>query len=203
MKTPVSLTTYRRGFSRDFAVSALTLLLVSAMLLSGCATPRASYKAGYNFSSIRRIYVEEFKPVTTFENSGAVVRDAFVSEFIRAGYSVTDDASSADAIVGGSVRTYNPEKRYLIMLQKPGEQRIVNQNLTEIPGSSIYSFGSAFGLKEDNQIIVSNAIVGISATLRDVGTREVVWSNDYTYEGLDISTTLNGLVRYLIKTVPR
>lgn len=203
MKTPGSFITSRRGLSRGFAASALTLLLVSAVLISGCATPRASYKAGYNFSSIRRIYVEEFKSVTTFENSGAVVRDAFVSEFMRAGYSVTEDVSSADAIVGGSVRTYNPEKRYLIMLQKPGEQRIVNQSLTEIPGSNLYSFGSAFGLKEDNQIIVSNAVVGISAALRDAGTREIVWSNDYTYEGLDISTALNGLVRYLIKTLPR
>ncbi|PKN01988.1 MAG: hypothetical protein CVU77_03375 [Elusimicrobia bacterium HGW-Elusimicrobia-1] len=187
--------------AKNFTLPAV--FFTAAALVAGCATPRANYKAGYDFSSVRKVYIEEFRSVAVFENSGSVVRDAFISEFLRAGYAVTDDISSANAIVGGSVRTYNPEKRYLIMLQKPGEQRIVAQNLTEIPGSNLYSFGSAFGLKEDNQIIVSNAVVGISAQMRDASTREIVWSNDYTYEGLDLSTALNGLVRYLVKTVPK
>lgn len=192
-----------RLFVPSRRISTAVVFFAAAVLIAGCVTPRANYRTDYDFSSVRKVYVEEFRSVAVSENSGSVVRDAFISEFLRAGYAVTDDPASANAIVGGSVRTYNPEKRYLIMLQKPGEQRIVAQNLTEIPGSNLYSFGSAFGLKEDNQIIVSNAVVGISAQMRDAATREIVWSNDYTYEGLDLSTALNGLVRYLIKTVPR
>jgi len=178
-----------------------------ALVIGGCASwsRRAPYKMGYDFKSVEKVYVEEFKSVSNeaYSNSGAVVRDAFVLELLRRGYKVLSDPSSADAVISGSVMTYNPEKRYIIMLQKPGEKRIVNQQLTEIPGSNVYSFGSAFGLKEDNQILVSNAIVGVAANMRDARTGEVVWSNDFTYEGLDLASALSGVASYLIKTIPR
>jgi len=177
------------------------------VILSGCvsAYKRVPYKVGYDFKTIEKIYIEEFKPISNdmYSNSGSVVRDAFVLEFLRRGYKVMSDAASADVIISGSVITYNPEKRYIIMLQKPGEKRLVNQQLTEIPGSNVYSFGSAFGLKEDNQILVSNAIVGVSANMRDAKSGEIVWSNDFTYEGLDLSSALSGVVSYLVRTIPK
>ncbi len=181
-----------------------TLSAVLVVLTIGCATSKISYKSGYNFSGIKKIYVEEFKSSPDFGSAGNVVRDSFIRELMKSGYTVTENDLEADGIIGGSIITFSPEKKYLIMLSKPGnDAKVVLHQPIEIGGSNIYSFGSAFGLKEENQIIVSNATVGVSALMKDSKTSEIVWSNSFTYEGLTLDTALNGLIRYLVRTIPR
>lgn len=177
--------------------------VIMAVFVIGCATARVSYKTGYDFSKVRKIYVEEFKSAPNFGSAGNVVRDSFIREFMKNGYIVTESVSDADAVVEGSIVTFSPDKKYLIMLSKPGEKKIVLHQPIEIGGSNIYSFGSAFGLKEENQIIVSNATVGVSAMMKDAKSNEVVWSNSFTYEGLELSIALDSVTKYLVKSVPK
>lgn len=171
--------------------------------LTGCVTTKAPYKAGYDFSRIKNVYVEDFKSVKTDENSGHVVRSEFIKELMLRGYTVTDDKASADAFISGSVLIYQPHKKYLVILPKPGEKRIVVQQPVEIGGSNVYTFGSAFGLKDDTQIMVTNAEVGVTAMMKDAKTNEIVWTNTFNYEGLDLATSLSGVVRYLTRTIPK
>lgn len=183
-------------------MSHAKFLITLTVFVISCATTRVTYKVDYDFSRIKKIYVEEFKSPPKFGNAGNAVRDSFIMEFMRNGYIVTENPGDADVIVSGGVITFSPEKRYLIIFAKDREKVVIQQPI-EIGSSNIYSFGSAFGLKEPNQIIVSNAMVGVSAIMKDAKTDEVVWSNSFTYEGLELSMVLDAVTKYLVKSIPK
>lgn len=185
----------------------LTLSVCIVMLVfSSCAVPRAAVKPGFDFSKIKSVKIGEFSSAASQPNSGAVIANAFMGELLQKGFVVrTSDSDSADAVLMGNVSEYQPNRRYLIKVdsrQNTTAQTVIVQQPIELGGSNTYNLGSAFGLGDDNRIIVSNATVGISAYLKDTRTGEIVWSNSYTYEGLDLNTAVEGAVRYLLGSLP-
>lgn len=186
-------------------ISLAATIILAGMLFS-CAYPRAAYKTGFDFSKIRTIGVGDFSSVGNEPNSGSVVANEFMRQLLSEGYSVkTADAQDADVIMVGNVNEYQPNRRYLINSGRGNgrQQIVVLQQPVELSGSTAYNLGTAFGLGEENKIIVSNATVGVSAYLKDAHTGEILWSNSYSYEGLDLNTALDGTVRYLLRTLPR
>ncbi|MCL2390217.1 MAG: hypothetical protein FWC88_02185, partial [Endomicrobia bacterium] len=63
--------------------------------------------------------------------------------------------------------------------------------------------GPAFGFNDGSRVIASNATVGVFAFMTDIRTGKVVWSISQTNEGLDLSSALDGVVRFMVRTIPR
>ncbi|MFA5858049.1 MAG: hypothetical protein WC955_03180 [Elusimicrobiota bacterium] len=172
----------------------------------------------YNFNGIKSVGITEFTPSGSVSSSGKIVQDAFVRYLLSKGVDVKivntktgDELTNArlagvTVLITGSVIEFQPDRKYLVYLgedNSPNTQKVVHvsSQLTEIPGSNIYGRGPAFGVEGKSEILVSNATVGVSANMIDTQTGSVIWSNNYVYEGLDLQGTLDGLVRYLMRTL--
>lgn len=186
----------------------ISFLVVFLFFVMSCATNRAVVKQDYDFSQIKTIRVENFAD-SGYENSGSVVKNAFVKQLLEKGYKVVVDKNlSADVVIEGSLTAYNPDKKYLVndsSNEKRGRRQTVvyNNQITEIGGSNVYDLGTAFGMGKNSRVVASNATVGIYAYMIDAKTSEVIWSASYTYEGLDLSTALEGAVKYILRTIPQ
>lgn len=176
------------------------LLLFSILFISSCASGPV-YKQDYDFSKIKTAYVE------TSQGSNNAIVNAIIKQLMIKGFNVkTTDSANVDIIVNCVVTEYQPSKKYLV--RKPPEEHtrsardivIYNTDPIEISGSSVYDLGSAFGI--DANIIASNATIGASLYIKDAKTGDVVWTNSYTYEGLDLSSAIDGVVRYILKSFP-
>jgi hypothetical protein len=178
-------------------------------LLAGCASPRAAYKAHFDFDHIRSVEVGSFTSAEYASHSGPAVAGEFMRQLLSAGYTVktAPQAEGVDVVLGGSVIEYQPNRRYLVQNGggNAGRQVVVVQPPVELGGNNTYNLGPVFGPDETTgHVIVSNATIGVSAHLKDAKTGEVLWSGMYTYEGLDLNTALEGAVRYLLRSwVPR
>ncbi len=177
---------------------------IIALFSSGCATPKGVYKAGYDFSAIKTVRVDALTSVANQPNSGAVAADEFMRQMLGRGYAVKMGDGEADAILTGNVTEYQPNRRYLVQTDqgRGSRRRVAAQEPIELGGTSAYNLGTAFGLDQNHKIVVSNATVGVSAYLKDSRTGEILWSNSYTYEGLDLDAALEGTVRYLLNSWP-
>jgi hypothetical protein len=178
-------------------------LIFCILFVSGCVSSRIAFKPGYDFTKVTTIGLGDFNSFMGYRTSGELVRDAFTRQFIRAGYTVKQSINNVDVIVTGSVTDFSPSKRYLFYSGNAGEntQVIVTSPALEISGSNVYNLGTAFGLGTSAQILVSNATAGVTARLIDPGTNEIVWSNSFSYEGLDIQTAVEGVVNHLVKSI--
>lgn len=184
------------------------------LVLAACASPRAVIKKDYDFASVKTVKVGSFAADAEYSNSGSAVQSAFIRQLLAKGYRVKVDRNAeTDVIIEGSITTYAPDKKYLVRL--PEEDRFHNRrdtryvqpviytsDITEISGSTMYDLGPAFGLGEPNKIMASNATVGVYAYMSDTKTGEIVWSDSYTYEGLDLSSALDGAVKYILRSLP-
>ncbi|MDD5020951.1 MAG: hypothetical protein PHR82_02300 [Endomicrobiaceae bacterium] len=178
------------------------LLLFLILFVSSCASGPV-YKQDYDFSKIKTAYVE------SSQSSNNAVLNAIIKQLMIKGFNVkTTDSVDVDIIVNCVVTEYQPSRKYLV--RKPPEEHnhtrsardivIYNTDPIEISGSSVYDLGSAFGM--DANIIASNATVGASLYIKDAKTGDIVWTNSYTYEGLDLSSAIDGVVRYILKSFP-
>ncbi len=188
-------------------------------IFQGCA-PRSAILKGYDFTRIKRIAVLDFSGQEV--SSGKIVADEFVRQFMYRGIDVVDrktveedtrkktnflrslkDDLGIDAIVGGTVTEYTPSQKFIVFLGSQNSTGVVMVNpMVPIGGKTVYSEGTAFGLP-DSQIITVSATIGVSANLVDTSTGQVVWSGNYTYEGLDIMTATENLVAYLLKSLDK
>ena len=175
-------------------------LLFFTLFACGCASGPV-YKQDYDFSKAKTAYVD------SSQGANNAIVTAIIKQLMIKGFTVkTDEAANVDIIVNCSITEYQPAKKYL--LRKPPEDRnksardivIYNTDPIEISGSSVYDLGSAFGM--DANIIASNATIGVSLYIKDAKNGEVVWTNSYTYEGLDLSSAIDGVVRYILKSFP-
>lgn len=188
------------------SAATMTGAVVLALICS-CASPRVAFKKDFDFSGIKTIRVGDFSSSARQPNSGSVVANEFIRQLLASGYNVvTSAADKADATLEGSVTEYLPNQRFLVQSEEgnPRDHRqvVVTYPPVELSGTSVYNTGAAFGVGEGSQVIVSNATVGVSAYLKDASTGEVVWSDAYTYEGLDLNTAMEGTVRSLLHSLP-
>jgi len=176
-----------------------------------CAPTRIAIKLGYDFNRIKTIGVSEF---VGEGESGQVVRDEFIRQLLKKGFSVKavsekepnweQKKQEIDVLLTGSVTRYLPERKFLVYLgEKTTDQKIiVYPSLTEITGTYGYTWGRISGL-EESRILITNATVGVAAKIIDLKTGEVVWADSYTYEGLDIQTALENVVRYFLHSLAK
>jgi hypothetical protein len=177
------------------------LMAAALPLFFSCATPGGAFKAGYDFSKIHSISIGEFSSSADQPNSGSVVAGEFAQELLSLGYSVKTSAQDTDidAVIEGDVTEYLPNSRYLIPSSvRAGRGAVVVQQPMPIGGSNVYNQGTSMGPGGGEQVVVSNATVGVSVRMKDSRTGEVIWANSYTYEGLDLNSALEGAVRYLL-----
>ncbi len=190
-------------------IKKVPFLAVFFILFVSCASNRAVVRPDYDFASVKTVRVGKFSPDAMYPNSASAVQNAFMKNLLAKGYRIVADANSeADALIEGSVTTFQPDKKYLIRTpenDKRGRHQpvIYTNDVVEISGSNMYDLGTAFGLGEDNKIMASNATVGVYAYMVDAETGEVVWTDSYTYEGIDLSSALDGAVRYILRSLPR
>lgn len=188
---------------KKFPLSTRYFLL--AIVLTACAPTRLAIKPGYDFSQIKKISVEEFSGEG---ESGKIVQEEFIRQFLKKGFSVKGTAKEAetkemvDVLIGGTVTRYLPERKFLVYLgEKTTDQKIiVYPSLAEISGTSGYAWGRIAGL-EGSRILVTNATIGIAAKMVDSKSGEVIWADSYTYEGLDIQTATENVVRYFLRSL--
>lgn len=196
-------------------IKKFAFMAVLFLLASSCASNRAVIRPDYDFTAIKTVRVGNFASETVYDNSGSVVQNAFMKHLMAKGYRVViDHSAQADAVIEGSLTTYQPDKKYLIRTPDTrnggrgkgrgrGHPAIYTNDVVEISGSNMYDLGTAFGLGENNKIMASNATVGIYAYMADAATGEIVWSDSYTYEGLDLSSALDGAVKYILRSIPK
>lgn len=170
---------------------------------------RATIDPNYDFKKIETVRVGNFVSDSLYESSGGVVKNIFIKQLLENGYRVVlDEKADSDVTIEGSLTVFQPDKKYLIYSENNKSGRvnhapvIYTNNIVEIGGSNVYDLGTAFGFDGTNRVIASNATVGITAYMIDTVTGEIIWSDSYTYEGLDLSSALNGAVRYILKTLP-
>ena len=199
-------------------IKKLFLFLIIPFFVISCSSTGAVYKQDYNFSNVKNVYVED----SSYSQQTQAIRDSIVKQLMSKGFNLKTTSNEADIIVSYSITEYQPGKKYLIRNNNfddinhrnppPSNSphyhggNNVNVNVytneaLEIGGSSVYDLGTAFGVR-DSRIIASNATVGVSLTMRDVSTNDIIWTNSYTYEGMDLMSAVNGVVRYILKSFP-
>ena len=198
----------------------ISFAVVLFLFTPACVTNRAVVRSDYNFAAIKTVRVGNFASGTSDDNSGIIVQNAFMKHLMIKGYRVVVDPKlPADVLIEGSVTAFLPDKKYLIrgtdttrtsghgrgrgQGRGRGYSSMYSNDVVEISGSNMYDLGTAFGLGGNSKIMASNATVGIYAYMTDSTTGEVVWSDSYTYEGLDLSSALDGAVKYILRSVPK
>jgi hypothetical protein len=174
---------------KNFVLSA-----VFFVFMTSCSLNRAVLKPGYDFSSVKSICVGIFTSNSAANNSGDAVQSSFVRQLLAKGYRVVTSASAgADVIIEGSVTSFQAERRYAVYVPERRRGREGGRRY----GTNFYDLGTPFGV---NRVIASNAEVGVYAYMTDLRTGEIIWSDSYVYEGLDLPSALDGAVNSLIRT---
>ncbi|MEA5001128.1 MAG: DUF4136 domain-containing protein [Endomicrobiaceae bacterium] len=178
----------------------LNIFSVAVFFLSSCASVVPVYKQDYDFSKIKTVFVED----SAYSNIGGTIRNAVIKQLMTKGFYIKDsDTAGIDAVVSVSVYQYQPSKTYLIRENNPGASNVVvyNNDPFELSGSTLYDSGSAFGIK-DTKLFSSTASVGLSISVKDPKTDEIIWTSSYTYEGFDIDSSIEGAVKFILKSFP-
>ena len=151
---------------------------------------------------------------TSYSAQTQAIGDSIIKQLMSKGFTLKTSSNDADIIVSYSITEYQPGKKYLIHKEEPfpqpphpagmyrhGNSVVVYNDPVEISGSSVYDLGTAFGV-DNATVIASNATVGVSITIKDVATKDIIWTNSYTYEGLDLTSAVDGVIRYILKAFP-
>ncbi len=202
---------------KKFLLSTLYSLLSTVLI--ACAPTRMAIKRGYDFSQIKIIGVSEFAGEG---ESGKMVREEFIRQLLKkevrvktiseTGPQWEEKKHEIDVLLTGTVTRYLPERKFLVYLgEKTTDQKIlvspsteikilVGTPLTEISGTSTYTWGRIAGL-EGSQILITNATIGIAAKMVEIKSGEVIWADSYSYEGLDVQTATENVVRYFLHSL--
>lgn len=151
-------------------------LILFPILLFSCIQ-KPIVKRGYIFPSAPRIAIYELSSPENYKNAGAAAAQYIASLFLKYNFSVTLVSESSDLtaqgvdlIIKGAILRYTPENTQIIYSET--------------------STGKKKQMIKYNEAVVSLNIVAI-----DAKTGEIVWTNSFSYEALDIDTALYYAVR--------
>jgi len=167
--------------------------------MPACVSLTPVYKQNYDFSNIKTIYVAEFG----YSQEGKVIQSAVIKQLMQQGYKIKSAYDQdVDIIADGSISTYQPSQTYMIRDYDDDLSNtiIYNDSPFEV-GGSVYDAGTVFGIS-DARLFSTTASVGLSISMKDPKTNEIVWTNSYTYEGFDLNTSLEGVVKHILKSFP-
>lgn len=133
-------------------------------------------------------------------------------------------AKGFNYFIVASYTRYQPGQKYVIN-QAPGQTSTYYPNPTSpynpnpsspYPGqTTVYRSGSptpipggaattttTMGPGMQQQILISNASVGMTAQMLEVSTGNIIWTGAYTYEALDVESATEGIASNLVESLP-
>ena len=147
--------------------------------------------------------------MTPFQGvGGREVTDEFVRELIRIGLEVTDAQHPGDAVLAGTVTEYRPSSTLMVFLGKttviaPGGQPVVLNNPLVSPGGSQAVPENTAAGAPHAQVASVSAVVGVAASLTEQASGKVLWSGNYSYEGLDVESAFQPVVAFMMQSMSR
>ncbi len=197
----------------------ISLLLMGAALLSGCATPQVAINPRADFSGIKRVAVMTFTG-----NKGNIAADLMTQNLLAGGIDVVErqelsavikehqltasggfDKTTAkkigkllgvDALFLGSVVETTPATSYLV--NSSGGDSL--NKVTKVAGSSMRSEGSVMGIA-DSHLITTAASTSLISRMVDIETGSVMWSASMSYDGFDIASAMSGVTRAFVRSL--
>lgn len=168
--------------------------------LSSCASnPRVKPPEGV--SRIRRVAVVRFRG-----SGGDVITQEVIRQLRGSGVAVSEQLLGADAVLSGEVTEYNPDEQLRVFLGTtttvtPTGQSLLQSNPIVLANAAqVTAQGPAFQL-ENSQIVSVSAEVGLAARLVVSPSGKVVWSDEFSYEGLDMPKAVQVVVNVLVKSL--
>jgi hypothetical protein len=143
---------------------------------------------------------------------GGAATDEFVRELVGTGITVSDAKHSGDVILRGTVTDYKPNTPLMIFLGNTtlvtsnGQAATVDNPVIISNAASSVPEGVAPGA-HSAQVVSVIATVSMEVTLVDASTKTPLWRGNQSYEGLDLTQTLQVVVgslnQSLAKVIPR
>jgi TolB-like protein len=174
---------------------------LAMLLLAGCA-PRPAPKAEVPAApAIHRIAVLPIQG-----EGGAEATRVIVQALKGSGVDIVADQNKADALLSGQVTDYQARQKSTLFL---GPTQIQSSADTSSKSSNpIFSLHSAQNVAQisamnpgNPQMVTENAVVGLSIRLQDASHRQLVWSDAYTYEMLDLASALQKVAWTLARSL--
>jgi len=160
-------------------------------------------KQGYDFSKIHRVAIQNFEGT-----GGDAVKNEFVRELVGSSLNITEHRKGADVVLMGAVTEYKPGDKLMVFLgdsntvTPSGQAVVVTNPVVTLSGTQVTPQGTAMGVP-NTQILSVSASVGVIARLVDAQTGDIVWSDTYSYEGLDIQSAMQAVISSLTKSLSR
>ena len=160
-------------------------------------------KPGYDFSKVKRISVQPFGG-----SGGDAMSNELVRQLVGTSLNVSEKKQGADALLVGAVTEFKPGDKLMVFLgdtpttNSAGQTVVVTNPVVTLSGTQVTPQGSAMGLP-NTQVVSVSASVGVIARLVDAKTNDVVWSDTYSYEGLDIQSAMQAVISSLVKSLGR
>lgn len=162
------------------------ILFAALILLSSCIQ-RPIVKANYNFSKTLEIAITPLNSPAQHQNAGTAAAQYIATLFLKYNIpsiilnSTGPAKNNATLIIQGSILKYTPENL----------QNIYSEN----------SLGKRRSIVKYNEAEVALNLIAV-----DAASGQIVWSNSYSYEALDIDNALyfavRGAVLPLISLIP-
>lgn len=189
------------------------LIILTGFILVSCAT-RVAVKKDYDFSGIKKVMVLPFKGEGVI---GEAVADEFTRQMVMAGIEVMDagvnvsDAADlivkarelgVDAVIVGTVSRYKPDQSFLVYREKSngGKSVVLGNPVIELGSDRVIKRSGISG-DDDSFILFTSATLAVSSRMIDAAGGGVVWANSYTYEGLDVESSIGYTVRYFMNSI--
>ncbi|HCC46501.1 MAG TPA: hypothetical protein DEQ38_00030 [Elusimicrobia bacterium] len=199
-------------------MNKLTLLL-PALLLAACATPKVAVNPRSDFSAVKRVAVLSFSGAkgdlaadlmtqSLLEHGADVVErqrlDAVMREQSLSSSSAFDPSTAkqlgrllgVDALFVGTVAESTPQSSYIVSQSE--NPRITT--ITPVSGGTVYSEGSVMGMP-NSQLLSTTANVSLLSRMVDVQTGSIMWSASMSYEGFDIPSAMTGITDAFIRSL--
>lgn len=209
----------------------LFLPLLAVFLLSGCMAATGMSRR-YDFNRIQRLGILKFN---TNNELPAGVEDIFAKYLLRRGFTVIERSQlerildeqklnmsgaldqetlkqigkvlGVDALVLGSVTSYYPERREVILIRTRNryEEPVFKKVKREQKNGTYIEVEEQVGAEvryEDTQIPqvqTMEAQVGLVVKLVDVSSGEIIWVGSYTNEGINTHLAIEATASYLVK----
>jgi TolB-like protein len=173
---------------------------VLSFCLVGCA-PKPAIKPVFAMSKVHRVAVLPFEG-----NGGSSVANEFIWQLLADGFEVSDRTQGVDAVLSGAVTMYKPGDKLMVVLghtstvNAAGQTVEVVNPVESLNGSQVMAGSHAV---QNSQNVAVNASVEVTAKLTHAASGNVIWGDEYSYEGLEVQDAVQAVVDSLVKSLRR
>lgn len=172
-------------------------------VLGGCASQAPLKPAALDISRIHRIAVLPFDG-----QGGDQAANALARRLLDAGLQITDQDKNVDAVITGVMTDFRPVAKRMVFLGNSrlatlgGQTVSVNNpvvSAVDVPGTP----ESVAFERPREQMATVYAGAGAAVRLTEAVSKKVIWADDYSYEGIDVGSALQGLANKLVRSLSR